>query len=562
MPSWEIVHDIKGRIRLKHNCLYQNKEYCSNLEQRVINETRIKSVTVNYLTGTCVIYYMENKISKSEILEILDTALKNIELSIQLNYSFKGHVKDFKNDSLSINMACLAISAISQYSVPALMPISVLLFLYSSIPSFKKAWEEISAKQYFSTEVLEAFIASCFAISGQILPGALMNCYSTLSHKLMDKSQEISHNIWLSSYENKVLADKSGGDIICLKTGELIPVDGIITEGAGIIDQHFLTGESLPVKRNIGDWVYASTVMIAGKICVRIERKDSETVSALIPKVIHHEDVIFKINYRDQFFIDRFVLPTMALSALAGISTGWQGALAVMSCNPGYPLSLISPLNIITSIHLCLQKGILVKDIKALENMSKVDIVLFDKNVIAECPDFYEGMLLMNQNKLLNIKVFADELSYDYKAQLIQLLQEEGKIVCFIGDGVCDAFLMKFANVSISIGSLANIAKDQAQVILMQKKIRNIHDFFNISNELNQNRTRNLKMIIFPSILCTLGVFTLGFGIWHSIIINNLSIFFSFLNNFYPLYNVINTYAERTIEMDVSVKDRCNLYIT
>ena len=61
------------------------------------------------------------------------------------------------------------------------------------------------------------------------------------------------------------------GDIIVVNTGEVVPVDGHVVEGMAMIDQHALTGESTPAEKGVGDRVFASTVMVAGKIYVSVE---------------------------------------------------------------------------------------------------------------------------------------------------------------------------------------------------------------------------------------------------------------------------------------------------
>ena len=67
----------------------------------------------------------------------------------------------------------------------------------------------------------------------------------------------------------------------------MVPVDGHIVEGMAMIDQHALTGESTPAERGVGDRVYASTVLVAGKILVSVEQAGSETASAKISQILN-----------------------------------------------------------------------------------------------------------------------------------------------------------------------------------------------------------------------------------------------------------------------------------
>ena len=69
-------------------------------------------------------------------------------------------------------------------------------------------------------------------------------------------------------------------DTVVVKTGEVVPVDGVIRDGFGMIDQHILTGESAPVEKGEGERVYAATVMLAGKIMVSVDKAGTETAAA------------------------------------------------------------------------------------------------------------------------------------------------------------------------------------------------------------------------------------------------------------------------------------------
>ena len=77
------------------------------------------------------------------------------------------------------------------------------------------------------------------------------------------------------------------GDIVAVHTGEMVPVDGIIVEGLAMIDQHALTGESMPAEKGVGDRVFASTVMVAGKVHVAVEKSGSETATARIAQILN-----------------------------------------------------------------------------------------------------------------------------------------------------------------------------------------------------------------------------------------------------------------------------------
>lgn len=92
----------------------------------------------------------------------------------------------------------------------------------------------------------------------------------------------------LDGQEIQVSLEKlNKGDIVVVHTGEVAPVDGVIVEGMAMIDQHSLTGESIPAEKGVGDPVFASTVMVTGKMRVSVEQSGAETATSKIAQILN-----------------------------------------------------------------------------------------------------------------------------------------------------------------------------------------------------------------------------------------------------------------------------------
>ena len=178
--------------------------------------------------------------------------------------------------------------------------------------------------------------------------------------------------------------------MIVVKTGEVVPVDGIVSEGMAMIDQHALTGESTPAEKSVGDRVFASTLMVAGKVFVAVESSGGETTSARIGKILN-DSAGYKLasQHKGERMADKAVIPTLAIAATALATIGPAGAVAVLNSDFGTGIRMAAPLAMLTSLTLCAHKGILVKDGRALELMNDIDTVLFDKTgtLTRECPE-------------------------------------------------------------------------------------------------------------------------------------------------------------------------------
>ncbi len=129
---------------------------------------------------------------------------------------------------------------------------------------------------------------------------------------------------------------------------------------------------------------------------------------------------------------------------------------------------------------------------------------------------------------------FAETLP-ENKANLIEKLQQEGRNVCFVGDGINDSIALKKANVSISIKGATTVATDTAQIILMDGTLSQLGKLFNIASDFEDNMKNNFKISMIPGIFCIAGVYVFHFGIISGIAIYNLGLITGVTNAMLPL---------------------------
>jgi Cu2+-exporting ATPase len=141
-------------------------------------------------------------------------------------------------------------------------------------------------------------------------------------------------------------------------------------------------------------------------------------------------------------------------------------------------------------------------------------------------------------------RYFAQVLPAD-KAEYVEKLQQEGRKVCFVGDGINDAIALKKANVSISLRGATSIATDTAHVVLMEQSLGKLCELRDIARDLDRNVRNSWLMILGPNIACIAGVFTLGFGIGASVVTNNIAVLAALANGLLPMRKVVQLEAER-----------------
>lgn len=128
---------------------------------------------------------------------------------------------------------------------------------------------------------------------------------------------------------------------------------------------------------------------------------------------------------------------------------------------------------------------------------------------------------------------FAETLPED-KAKLITQLQDEGRTVCFIGDGINDTIALKQANVSISMSGATNAAMDTAQIIMMDGRLLHLEKLFNLSDQFDQNLENGFNAVLGGSLICVGGVFFLHFGIFSALSLQALTLAGSVGNAYLP----------------------------
>ena len=140
-------------------------------------------------------------------------------------------------------------------------------------------------------------------------------------------------------------------------------------------------------------------------------------------------------------------------------------------------------------------------------------------------------------------RYFAEVLPED-KAKYVELLQAEGRTVCFIGDGVNDSIALKKADLSISLRGASTIATDTAQVVFMEESLKKLIELQMVARDLERNVKRSWLLILGPNLICIGGAFFGGFGVMHSMVFNQVGGLLALGNGLLPLRQVAKARAK------------------
>jgi heavy metal translocating P-type ATPase len=386
ITSWRVVSERIGVIKLENPVLYRKAVLCEAVERELMSVLGINQYETSPRTCWAKIEYDPRQLNPVQIIEILDSALANAEHPERL---------DPLDLDLAICTASLPLAAVAQFAFPPLLPVSAALFTYTAIPSFRGAYKVLFEERRLGVDLLDSVVILGCLATLQLFPGAILAWCLSVGRYLVRRTEDNSkkllrgafgkqpRHVWLlkDGIEIEMPLDRlDKGDIVVVHTGEMVPVDGIIVEGLAMIDQHALTGESTPAEKGVGDRVFASTVMVAGKVHVAVEKSGSETATARIAQILN-DSAGYKLasQHRGEQLADKVVIPTLCLGGLAFTTLGPTGAVAVVNSDLGTGIRMAAPLAMLSTLALCAQKGVLVKDGRALDLLCEVDTVLFDK---------------------------------------------------------------------------------------------------------------------------------------------------------------------------------------
>ncbi len=177
------------------------------------------------------------------------------------------------------------------------------------------------------------------------------------------------------------VAEVGAGEVVAVRPGERIPVDGEVVEGQAPVDQASITGESVPVDKAPGDPVFAATVAQAGYLKIRATKVGSDTTFARIIRLVEEAEAQ---KAPVQRFAERFAayyLPAVLLIALgAYLVTGEVlNAVAALVVACACAIVMATPISVLASVGNGARRGILVKGGLTLEQLAKVDTVVMDK---------------------------------------------------------------------------------------------------------------------------------------------------------------------------------------
>ena len=297
---------------------------------------------------------------------------------------------------------------------PFFYVLSTLPIIYYVIDYTDMAYYDLTVKGKVSINAISVFFFGFALVGGFYFELALAMWFFSLIGYVTVKTEDHSKRglanlfgeqprvvwVWVDGIEVEIAFEAlQMGDTIVIHAGQMIPIDGIITQGKASIDQHMLTGEAQPVEKTVDDFVFNSTIVLSGLLYIEVEHTGVNTIAAQVGTILNQTTDFRKVlQSRAQDVIDKVTLPTVALASVTGVLLGLPQALGVLMVYPGYRLLFLNPLSMLSHLHIASQHGVLIKDGRSLELLNEVDTVVFDKT----------GTLTLKQPRLKQVYSCSD----------------------------------------------------------------------------------------------------------------------------------------------------------
>ena len=586
----------------------------------------------------------------------------------------------YANRRLGMGASAFGLSLLGTWVFAPLTPVAIVIGMAASSAKYPLAYRQWKEKKRVGAIHLICVYSLYLWLGGYAAVGSLGAFLYGLVLKARAVGEDRSRNNLISMFQlqpEKVWLRSNGeelevpfdqvklGDVLVVRAGQVIPVDGTAVAGAATIDQHMLTGEAQPVEKKEGDPVLAATLVISGSLDVAVEKTSEETTAGKIAEVLNKALKDAKpVSVSAVEVADKLAMPTLAASALSWPLIGTAGAVSLMGANTTTASYLSGSLAMLNFLNIAAQNGVLVKDAQALEQLSAVDTFVFDKTgtltmeqpsvahvhslnglspdevlqlaasaearqshpiaraildeartkgldlpeidqahyelgyglkvrlregqpvlgldtpvirvgsgrfmtmegltvsdeatsladachakghslvmvgvdgevagcielkptirpeaqqVISALRDRGLSLYILSGDHDAPTKRLAQELGMtgyfantlpEAKGSIIAKLQEEGRRVCFVGDGINDALAMRQAKVSVSLLGATTVATDTAKIILMEGSLHQLPELLRVADEFALNLKQNIWFTSGVSVVAVSGILLAGF---------------------------------------------------
>lgn len=418
-----IKHESRGRIRIHLAQKRMSSVQAETLLYYLQNQNQVSFAKVYDRTGDAVICYEGERAAVIRMIQLFH--YEEVELPTGLLESSGRALNNEYQEKLISKV-------IYHFGRKWLLPAPIRA-IYTTVVSVKYIWKGI---QTLAQGKIEVPVLDATAIGVSMLRGDYGTAGSVMfllgvgelleewTHKksVGDLARSMSLNVgkvWLKKDGQEILVPSEkivAGDEIVVHMGNLIPFDGEVSNGEGMVNQASLTGESVPVRRTLGSVVYAGTVLEEGELTILVKQTGGSSRYEKITAMIEESEKLKSgLESKAEHLADRLVPYSLGGTALTYLlNRNATKALSILMVDFSCALKLAMPISVLSAIREANQHKITVKGGKFLEAVAEADTIVFDKT----------GTLTKAQPTVAEVVSFSETKSPDELLRIAACLEE------------------------------------------------------------------------------------------------------------------------------------------
>ena len=443
--KYQVMYDNGSRLRVRSGQWAFTKEEGYGLASLLLNQSFIHEVFTSYRNGSIIIYYDGDVENKQKIFNILD--------GITLDDLFEAEPTQAQSskeitDDFYLKLSKMLFNRFA-YRIFLPMPIKNALTVYHAV---EYIWRGLDSLTNFRCDVA---LLDGAAVTGALLhkhykPAGSMMFLLSISDALEDYTLQKAKStlkdslalnidtVWVVGEDGEEkqcpAVDIDKGDKIKIHMGDVIPVDGKVIEGEGMVNEASMTGEPLAVHKRPGKTVHAGTVVEEGNIIVEVYSMNKESrLNKIIDLIENSEELKADTQSKAEKLADSIVPYSFIATALTYLITrNPTKALSVLMVDFSCAIKLTTPLSIISAMREASDNRMMIKGGKFLENYANADTIVFDKTgtLTNATPKVVEVVPMSRRYKREDILRMAacieEHFAHSIATAIVKQAEEEG----------------------------------------------------------------------------------------------------------------------------------------
>jgi len=443
--KYQVMHDSGFRLRVRAGQWAFTKEEGYGLASLLLQQDFIYEVFTSHRNGSITIYYEESPENKHKIFDILNGI--TIDDLFEAEPTQTQVSKEITDDFYLKLSKMIGRRLLGRWFLP--LPIKNILTIYHAASYI---WDGLDSLTDFRVDValLDGAAVTGALLQGQYQPASSMMFLLSISDALEDYTVQKAKitlkdslalnidTVWVvgdDGEERQVSAmDISKGDKIKVHMGDVIPVDGKVVDGEGMVNEASMTGEPLAVHKTNGKTVHAGTVMEEGNIVVEVYSMNKETrLNKIIDLIENSEELKAETQSKAERLADSIVPYSFLATALTYLITrNASKALSVLMVDFSCAIKLTTPLSVISAMREASDNRMMIKGGKFLENYANADTIVFDKtgtltNATPKVVEVIPMSKRYSRDEILRMAACIEEhFAHSIATAIVKQAEEEG----------------------------------------------------------------------------------------------------------------------------------------